>query len=102
MIKLVDAVRSVLESTVKSGSERVENIHHLVLEYARGFIGEEGDLPEGERQQVDRDSIYQLVRDITAELGGFADDLLDVAEEVRDASRNTAAPPTGAGKDKQP
>lgn len=97
MIKLVDAVRSVLESTVKSGSGRVENIHNLVVDYARSFIGEESKLPEGERKEVDRDSIYQLVRDITAELGGFADDMLDVAEEVRDASKNTA--PTSKDRD---
>lgn len=89
MIKFVDAVRSVLESTVKSGTVRVENIHNLVVDYARGFIGEEGELPPGERKEVDRDSIYQLVRDITAELGGFADDVLDVAEDARDTVKKS-------------
>jgi hypothetical protein len=77
MIKLIDAVRSVLETTVKSGTVRVENIHNLVVDYARGFI-------EQEDKEVDRDSIYQLVRDITAEIGGFADDVMDVAEDARD------------------
>jgi hypothetical protein len=77
MIKLIDAVRSVLESTVKSGTVRVENIHNLVVDYARGFI-------EQDDKEVDRDSIYQLVRDITAEIGGFADDVMDVAEDARD------------------
>jgi hypothetical protein len=77
MIKLIDAVRSVLESTVKSGTVRVENIHNLVVDYARGFI-------EQDDKEVDRDSIYQLVRDITAEIGGFADDVMDVAEDARE------------------
>jgi hypothetical protein len=76
MIKVIDAVRSVLESTVKSGTVRVENIHNLVVDYARGFIDQED-------KAVDRDSIYQLVRDITAEIGGFTDDVLDVAEDAK-------------------
>ena len=80
MIKLIDAVRSVLESTVSSGSARVENIHNLVVDYARGYI-------EGKEEGVDRDSVYQLVRDITAELGGFADDVMDVSEDVRETLR---------------
>ena len=82
MIKVLDAVRSVLESTVKSGTVRVENIHNLVVDYARGFI-EEDD------KQVDRDSIYQLVRDITAEIGGFTDDMLDMAEDTRETIKKT-------------
>ncbi|MDF1820225.1 MAG: hypothetical protein P1U64_01540 [Alcanivoracaceae bacterium] len=76
MIKLIDAVRSVLEATVSSGSTRVENIHNLVVDYARGYI-------DGDKETVDRDSVYQLVRDITAEVGGFADDMVDVGEDVR-------------------
>lgn len=76
MIKLIDAVRSVLESTVKSGTARVENIHELVVDYARGFI-------EQEDKKIDRDNIYQLVRNITAEIGGFSDDMLDVAEDTK-------------------
>ena len=76
MIKLIDAVRSVLEATVTSGSARVENIHNLVMDYARGYL-------DGEQEGVDRDSIYQLVRDITAEVGGFADDMVDLGEDVR-------------------
>ncbi len=75
MIKIIDAVRSVLEATVSSGTARVENIHNLVVDYARGYI-------EGDKDGVDRDSIYQLVRDITAELGGFADDVVDVGEDT--------------------
>lgn len=76
MIKLIDAVRSVLEATVSSGSTRVENIHQLVMDYARSHMDDDaGD--------VDRDSIYQLVRDITSELGGFADDMVDLGEDVR-------------------
>jgi len=77
MIKIIDAVRSVLEATVSSGTARVENIHNLVVDYARGYI-------EGEKEGVDRDSIYQLVRDITAEIGGFADDMVDVGEDTRE------------------
>ncbi|MDF1781774.1 MAG: hypothetical protein P1U67_10795 [Alcanivoracaceae bacterium] len=77
MIKLIDAVRSVLEATVSSGTTRVENIHNLVVDYAKGYI-------DGDKEGVDKDSIYQLVRDITSELGGFADDVLDVSEDVRD------------------
>lgn len=76
MIKLIDAARSVLEATLSSGTVRVENIHNLVVDYARGYL-------EGEKEGVDRDSIYQLVRDITAEIGGFADDVLDVSEDAR-------------------
>lgn len=38
MIKVLDAVRSVLESTVKSGTVRVENIHNLVVDYARETV----------------------------------------------------------------
>ena len=76
MIKLIDAVRSVLETTVSAGSARVENIHNLVMDYARGYL-------EDDREGVDRDSIYQLVRDITAELGGFTDDMVDLGEDVR-------------------
>ncbi|PKM22715.1 MAG: hypothetical protein CVV10_02915 [Gammaproteobacteria bacterium HGW-Gammaproteobacteria-14] len=83
MIKVLDAVRSVLESTVKSGTVRVENIHNLVVDYARGFV-------DNEDKEVDRDSIYQLVRDITAEIGGFADDVLDVAEDARDTVKDSA------------
>ena len=78
MIKIIDAVRSVLEATVSSGATRVENIHNLVVDYARGYI-------EGDKEGVDRDSVYQLVRDITSEIGGFADDMVDVGEETRDA-----------------
>ena len=81
MIKLIDAVRSVLEATVSSGSTRVENIHNLVVDYARGYI-------EGDKEGVDRDSIYQLVRDITAQVGGFADDVLDVSEDARDSLKD--------------
>lgn len=80
MIKIIDAVRSVLEATVSSGTARVENIHNLVVDYARGYI-------EGDKEGVDRDSVYQLVRDITAEIGGFADDMVDVGEETRDAMK---------------
>ena len=78
VIKLIDAARSVLEATVSSGTARVENIHNLVMDYARGYT-------EGDKEGVDRDSIYQLVRDITAEIGGFADDVLDVSEDARDS-----------------
>lgn len=77
MIKLIDAARSLLEATVSSGATRVENIHGLVVDYARGYV-------ENEKKDVDRDSIYQLVRDIAAELGGFADDVIDVSEDVRE------------------
>ena len=84
MIKLIDAVRSVLEATVSSGSTRVENIHNLVLDYARGYI-------DGNDEGVDRDSVYQLVRDITAELGGFADDVMDVSEDVRETLKKPSA-----------
>ena len=77
MIKLIDAVRSVLEATVSSGTTRVENIHNLVVDYAKNYI-------DGDKEGVDKDSIYQLVRDITSELGGFADDVLDVSEDARD------------------
>jgi hypothetical protein len=80
MIKLIDAARSLLEATVSSGATRVENIHGLVVDYARGYV-------EGEKEDVDRDSIYQLVRDITAELGGFADDVVDVGEDVRETMK---------------
>lgn len=83
MIKVLDAVRSVLESTVKSGTVRVENIHNLVVDYARGFV-------DNEDKEVDRDTIYQLVRDITAEIGGFADDVLDVAEDARDTVKDSS------------
>lgn len=38
MIKVLDAVRSVLESTVKSGTVRVQNIHNLVAEDARETV----------------------------------------------------------------
>jgi hypothetical protein len=76
MIKVIDTLRSVLEGTVKSGTVRVESIHELVVDYARGFI-------EQEDKKVERESIYQLVRDITAEIGGFADDVLDVAEDTK-------------------
>ena len=76
MIKLIDAVRSVLEATVTSGSTRVENIHELVMDYARSHMDEDAS-------QVDRDSIYQLIRDITSELGGFADDMVDLGEDVK-------------------
>ncbi|MEE4252191.1 MAG: hypothetical protein V2I38_16500 [Alcanivoracaceae bacterium] len=82
MIKIIDTVRSVLESTVKSGTVRVENIHNMVVDYARGFI-------EQEDKEVDRDSIYQLVRDITAEIGGFADDVMDVAEDARETVKKS-------------
>lgn len=77
MIKIIDAVRSVLEATVNSGTARVENIHNLVVDYAKGYL-------DGEKEGVDRDSIYQLVRDITSELGGFADDIVDVGEDARE------------------
>lgn len=76
MLKIVDVLRSVMETAVSSGATRVENIHNLVVDYARGYI-------EGDQTEVDRDSIYQLVRDITTEIGGFSDDLLDVADDVR-------------------
>ena len=76
MIKLIDAVRSVLEATVSSGSTRVENIHERVMDYARSHLDDDSS-------EVDRDSIYQLIRDITAELGGFADDMVDLGEDVR-------------------
>lgn len=82
MIKIIDTVRSVLESTVKSGTVRVENIHNMVVDYARGFI-------EQEVKEVDRDTIYQLVRDITAEIGGFADDVMDVAEDARETVKKS-------------
>lgn len=76
MLKIMDVLRSVMETAVSSGTTRVENIHNLVVDYARGYL-------EGEKSEVDRDSIYQLVRDITAEIGGFSDDLMDVADDVR-------------------
>lgn len=76
MIKVLDTLRSVLEHTVKSGTVRVENIHNLVMDYARQHATDD--------DKVDRDSIYQLVRDITAEIGGFADDVVDSAEDARD------------------
>mgnify|MGYP005749467529 CR=1 FL=1 len=76
MIRVLDTLRSVLENTVKSGTVRVENIHNLVMDYARQHTADD--------DQVDRDSIYQLVRDITAEIGGFADDVVDNAEDARD------------------
>lgn len=78
MTRLYDVARSVVEGSVEAGTQRVENIHGRITDYAKSR------LPVGKESALDAepDSIYQVIRDVTHELSALADDLVDLAEDA--------------------
>lgn len=73
MSRLFDAARSLVTGSVDAGTETVGNIHGRVSDYVKTR------LPYGEEKEQ-TDSIYDVIRDVTEEVGAFADDLVDLVE----------------------
>jgi len=73
MSRLFDAARSLVTGSVDAGTQTVGNIHGRVSDYVKSR------LPFGEGKE-EADSIYDVIRDVTEEIGALADDLVDLVE----------------------
>lgn len=73
MSRLFDAARSLITGSVDAGTQTVGNIHGRVSDYVKTR------LPIGEKQE-EADNIYNVIRDVTEEIGAFADDMVDLVE----------------------
>jgi len=73
MSRLFDAARSLITGSVDAGTQTVGNIHGRVSDYVKNR------LPFGEDKE-EADNIYDVIRDVTGEIGAFADDMVDLME----------------------
>lgn len=74
MSRLFDAARSLVTGSVDVGVQTVGNIHGRVSDYVKSR------LPLSKDTAAKEDNIYEVIRDVTQEIGAFADELVDLVE----------------------
>jgi len=80
MIETLEAIKDTLQVAIDSGTQRIERIHGMVVDYAKQHARETHGEPV-----VDRKSVYDLVRAINRELGEAATDLFEMVESAQAA-----------------
>lgn len=97
MLHLIETLKDTLQTAVDQGATRVERIHNLVLDYAKQHAA----LGRG-RDDVDRTSVYDLVRAVNREIGDMATDVFELIEDADRALTARAPRPTEPRADTPP
>lgn len=83
MLDKIESLKDTVQVAVDSGSQRLERIHNLVVDYVKQHAAD----IKGE-EVLDRRSIYDLVRAINKEVGEAATDVFEMVENAQRARAN--------------